>query len=222
MRGNALSPRPNPRYNIPMTHPPPHIYDGHRWRGLRVGLLGGSFNPPHSGHVHISQFALRMLGLDAVWWLVTPQNPLKAVEGMKPYAERLTASRRLLRHQPRILTSDLERQTGTNRTYDTILRLRTAFPATEFVLITGLDNALTFHKWYRWRDILGHVATAHIARPPALSLVRDCPLLRLTGQNHHILSRGQMPLLAPGHSYWILQSPLRAISSTKIRNNSNL
>lgn len=200
-------------------YPPPHLLDSARWQGMRVGLLGGSFNPPHEGHMHASLTALRMLRLDFVWWLVTPQNPFKEAEGMVPYAERLALCRAYADH-PRIMVSDIESQMGTIRTFDTLRSLKTAFPDTDFVWITGMDIAHEFHLWRRWQDILKLAPTVHVARPPFLSLVQDCPL-RLTGgsQNHRVLSQAETIPLTPGHSYWILDAQLVDISSTKIRNN---
>src|SRR5688572_19519709 len=100
----------------------PHLHDGPRWKGLRVGLLGGSFNPPHEGHVHISLAALKGLELDAVWWLVTPQNPVKAEQPL-PLEERVRLSRELVRH-PKILVSDIEKDLDTQLTYHTIRKLK--------------------------------------------------------------------------------------------------
>jgi nicotinate-nucleotide adenylyltransferase len=199
-----------------MTFSPPHLLDGSRWAGLRVGLLGGSFNPPHAGHVHISLIALQTLQLDFVWWLVTPQNPLKEKNILMPYNERVTLSRHLVKH-PRILVTDLERQLGVSRTYDTLQALKQRFPRTDFVWLTGMDNALTFHKWYRWRDILDEAATAHIARPPAGSLTGACPLRQMARQVHDSSGFSRRADLSPGRSYWLLQKRMLAISSTSIR-----
>lgn len=197
---------------------PPHLLDGRRWRDMRVGLLGGSFNPAHEGHLNISLKVLRSLKLDCIWWLVTPQNPLKDQKILKPYEERLAGANSFVTH-PRIIVSDLERQLGTNRTFDTLQGLTTNFPTTRFVWITGLDNALTFHRWYRWRQILDLVATAHIARPPASSLPGNCPLRMLETQHHIQVERPFLACLRPGYSYWLLQNKMIATSSTKLREN---
>ena len=201
---------------------PPHLHDAQRWRGLRIGLMGGSFNPPHQGHVHIAQLAARALRLDAVWWLVTPHNPLKAAGDLMDYETRLRLCRDITRTMPEMVISDLEARMGTNKTADTIRALRRHYPATSFVMITGMDNAQTLHLWHDWRDILARVATAHIARPPAWTLVRDCPLRRVATQNHVFVARGMAYPLRPHTSFWLLQSPLRDISSTKIRNLNKL
>jgi nicotinate-nucleotide adenylyltransferase len=199
------------------TFSPPHLLDGARWAGMRVGLLGGSFNPPHEGHLHISLTALRMLELDFIWWLVTPHNPLKDPAELLPYDERVTLCRDMAQ-PPQIIVTDIEAMTGTNRSYDTLALIRAAFPRTDFVWVTGMDIAHQFHLWHRWRDILGLTATAHIARPPFQSLIQDCPLRRLDhGHTHRVISHAEKADLAPHTSYWILDSRMVDISSTGIR-----
>src|SRR5690606_8233439 len=96
------------------------------------------------------------------------------------------------------------------------------YPATDFVFVTGMDNALSMHRWYRWRGILDTVATAHIARPPAWTMVENCPLRLLEKQNHVVIARGGAYPLKARTSFWIMQTPMRDISSTKIRNFSAL
>ena len=106
--------------------------------GMRVGLLGGSFNPAHEGHRHISLLALKYLQLDELWWLVSPQNPLKPTKDMAPFAERLASARIMARH-PRIRVTDMEAQLHTRYTADTLHSLRLRFPHTRFVWIMGAD-----------------------------------------------------------------------------------
>ncbi len=151
-----------------------------RWRGQRVGLLGGSFNPAHAGHVHISVQALARLQLDAVWWLVSPQNPLKARAGMAPIDARLAAARAAERH-PRIVPTTIETDLQTAYTADTLQALKRLHPHTQFIWLMGEDNLLRFHLWDRWTDILRMVPIAVFARPgyhvlrwtaPALSRLR--------------------------------------------------
>jgi nicotinate-nucleotide adenylyltransferase len=133
-------------------------------RPRRVGLFGGSFNPAHGGHLHISLLALRLLDLDEVWWLVSPQNPLKPVRGMASLAARLDGAARLARH-PRIHVTDLEARLGTRYTADTIRQLRRRFPATRFVWLMGADNLRQISRWARWEDIFRSVPIAVFARP---------------------------------------------------------
>ncbi len=211
---------PPPCYaGFAMIFSPPHMEDGARWAGMRVGLLGGSFNPPHKGHVHASLIAMKALQLDAVWWLVSPQNPLKKRAELS-FDERFALCRQLV-EDPRIIVTELERGFGTNKTWETIRECRRHFPQAQFVWISGIDNALTMHRWHNWRYILDNVATAHIARPPAWSLIGDCPLKMLTSQRHFYLQKAQRVPLLPRHTYWILQTKLMGISSTQIRNSRN-
>ena len=132
--------------------------------GQRIGLLGGSFNPAHEGHRHISLVALRRLGLDRVWWLVSPQNPLKPSAGMAGLGQRLQRARAVARH-PRILATDIERTLGTRYTADTLKALRIRFPGVLFVWVMGADNLPGFTRWKRWTEILQTVPVAIIDRP---------------------------------------------------------
>ncbi|ARN80293.1 nicotinate-nucleotide adenylyltransferase [Methylocystis bryophila] len=132
--------------------------------GLRIGLLGGSFDPPHAGHLAISRIALRRLRLDRLWWLVTPGNPLK--EGPAALDARIDACRALAKH-PRIVVTGVEAQIRTRFTYDTLRHLRRRCPGVQFVWIMGADNLLSFHRWRHWRDIADLVPIAVIDRPGA-------------------------------------------------------
>jgi nicotinate-nucleotide adenylyltransferase len=133
--------------------------------GRRIGLLGGSFNPAHGGHLHISRLALARLGLDAVWWLVSPQNPLKPSTGMAPFAERLDRAERIAAAEPHIRVSDIESRLGTTYTADTVLALRRRFPRARFVWLMGSDNLVQFPYWQRWQAIFRAVPIAVFARP---------------------------------------------------------
>jgi nicotinate-nucleotide adenylyltransferase len=130
----------------------------------RVGLLGGSFNPAHHGHLHISLLALKRLRLDAVWWLVSPQNPLKPSADMAAYEERLIEAERLVRH-PLIRVSDIERRLGTLYTADTVAALRRRFSGTRFVWLIGADNLAQLPAWHRWQQIFHAVPIAVFDRP---------------------------------------------------------
>jgi nicotinate-nucleotide adenylyltransferase len=133
-------------------------------RPRRVGLLGGSFNPAHGGHLHISRLALQRLKLDEVWWLVSPQNPLKPAKGMAPFAERLASAMATIR-DPRIKATGIETRLDTRYTADTIDALRRRFPRTRFVWIMGADNLIQIRRWERWRHIFRAVPIAIFARP---------------------------------------------------------
>jgi len=131
----------------------------------RVGLLGGSFNPAHPGHVHVSRVALVRLGLDEIWWLVSPQNPLKSRTGMAPFAERLAAARALAGGR-RIRATGIEVRLGTRYTVDTVAALQRRCPGVRFVWLIGADNLLELPRWHRWADLFGRVPIAVFARRP--------------------------------------------------------
>lgn len=130
----------------------------------RVGLLGGSFNPAHGGHRRISLFARAALGLDEVWWLVTPGNPLKPIEGMASLGARFAAANREATGAP-IRVTAIERELGTRYTIDTLRALQRRFPKSEFVWLMGADNLAQFHRWRDWRGIARAMPIAVIARP---------------------------------------------------------
>ena len=131
----------------------------------RIGLLGGSFNPAHRGHRHISLEAMRVLGLDEVWWLVSPGNPLKeGAPDMAPFEARLASARRLAR-RARIRASDFEREAGTRYTIDTVRALKRRFPEHRFIWLLGGDTLPNFHKWREWRGLAAEVPIAVIRRP---------------------------------------------------------
>ena len=120
---------------------------------LKIGLLGGSFNPAHEGHRHISLLALKQLRLDQVWWLVSPQNPLKPTVGMAPFGDRMAGAKAMARH-PRIRVSDLERRMNTRFTVDTLAALRRRCPEHAFVWLMGADNLMQLPRWHRWCEIV--------------------------------------------------------------------
>ena len=133
-------------------------------RGMRIGLLGGSFNPAHDGHRHISLVALRRLRLHCVWWLVSPQNPLKDKNQYADYDERLTHAREIARH-PRIVVSDFEHRHNTQFTFETISLIKARRPSAHFVWLMGADNLATFNQWENWRRIAQQIPIAAFARP---------------------------------------------------------
>ncbi|HUI94805.1 MAG TPA: nicotinate-nucleotide adenylyltransferase [Xanthobacteraceae bacterium] len=136
---------------------PPHA------AGMRIGLFGGTFDPPHRAHVAASMLALKRLKLDRVWWLVTPGNPLKDTDGLAPLAERIVAARALT-HDPRIDVTGFEADLGVRYSYDTVAYLRARCPEVRFVWIMGADNLRSFHRWQKWRGIADLVPIAVIDR----------------------------------------------------------
>ena len=143
-------------------------------RARKIGLLGGSFNPAHRGHLHISQLALKHLDLDEVWWLVSPQNPLKPVDGMAPLDERLAQATAVAQHS-HIRVTDIEASLGSRYTADTLVALKKRFPATRFIWLMGADNLKQIGRWERWTRIFQLAPIAVFARPayslPALGSV---------------------------------------------------
>jgi len=130
---------------------------------MRIGLFGGTFDPPHAAHRAACLLALRRLGLDRVWWLVTPGNPLKNTRGLAPLAQRLAAAQALA-HHPLIDVTDLEAELGTTYTYETVSYLVRRCAGVHFVWIMGADNLRSFHRWQRWRAIAELVPIAVVDR----------------------------------------------------------
>lgn len=155
--------------------------------GMTVGLMGGSFNPAHDGHLHVARMCLKALALDRIWWLVSPQNPLKSAAEMAPLATRLASARTLASASgdPRIIATDIETRLHTRYTIDTIKALQRAHSGVHFVWLMGADNMLQFPRWANWRDIADRVPIAVYPRPgftlkarlsPAASLLKPVTL----------------------------------------------
>ncbi|WP_304074030.1 nicotinate-nucleotide adenylyltransferase [Maricaulis maris] len=132
-------------------------------RGMCVGLFGGSFDPPHEGHLHVARTALRRLGLDQVWWLVSPQNPLKGAPA-DDFTRRYAAVSKLAR-QPGMRVSDIETRLGSTRTIDLLNHLKHSHPGVRFIWIMGADNLAGIHRWAQWTQIFQACPVAVIARP---------------------------------------------------------
>ena len=150
--------------NITMSSHPSSLIPHPRKR--LVGLLGGSFNPAHAGHVHISLEARKRLGLDEVWWLVSPQNPLKPARGMAAFAERLTGAQRITKPHPFIRVSDIESRMGTRYTIETLHMLKQRFPGVQFVWLMGADNLASIHHWEQWEQIFAQMPLLVLDRAP--------------------------------------------------------
>ncbi|MEQ1889852.1 MAG: nicotinate-nucleotide adenylyltransferase [Alphaproteobacteria bacterium] len=132
--------------------------------GMRVGLLGGSFNPAHAGHRHISLIALKRLQLDRVWWLVSSQNPLKPVRGMASLPDRVKSANAIAGH-PRIVVSTIEKRLRTAYTRDTLAALRQRWPGVHFVWLMGADNLAQLPRWRNWNQIMRLMPVAVLDRP---------------------------------------------------------
>jgi nicotinate-nucleotide adenylyltransferase len=184
---------------------------------MRIGLLGGSFNPPHQAHRAISLFALKRLQLDRVWWLVTPGNPLKDNGGLHALAERAAAAQKMAA-DPRIEISCLEAVIGTRYTADTINYLRRRASRLRFVWIMGADNLAQFHRWQDWRRIAGQVPIAVIDRPPQSFRALASPAAKALAR--YRLPETRAALLADQRApAWVFLTGMKLnLSSTGLRN----
>jgi nicotinate-nucleotide adenylyltransferase len=185
-------------------------------RGQSVGLLGGSFDPPHEGHVRITETAIARLGLDWAWWVVSPGNPLKA-EGPAPLPRRIAAARAILRGHPRIRVTDVEARFGTRYTAETLARLRRLHPGVRFVWLMGSDNLAQLHRWRDWRRIIESVPVAVMARPGKRLGARFAPAARAyrPAQLNESEARGLARREPP--AWVVLNLPLMPHSSSAIR-----
>lgn len=194
----------------------PSQAQAHANAGQRIGLLGGSFNPAHDAHRHISLIALRRLRLDEVWWLVSPQNPLKTSEGMAPLERRVERARETAKH-PRIYVSPIELALGTRFTIDTITALRTTFAQARFVWLMGGDSLVSFHLWRRWKDVAKAMPIGVIGRPHFTMRALCSPAARhLSGVrvlDPADLAQGKPPAWA------FVQEHLDPASATQLRNS---
>lgn len=195
----------------------PTPYTGHRYRGLRIGILGGSFNPAHEGHLHISLIALRRLGLDQIWWLVTPQNPLKTRDEMAPLKARQGSARAQARH-PRIVATQLEDRLGTRFTADSLAAVRRRFRGAQLVWLMGADNLVQIPAWDRWEEIFERGAVVALARPPYSPSMLSGQAARRFARNRVASPQAMRARVSAGRAGWcFLHIPLRAISATALR-----
>jgi len=185
-------------------------------KGQRIGLFGGSFNPAHYGHYRVALFALKRLELDWVWWLVSPQNPLKDPAETGEYAGRLSGRRTLARH-PRFAVTDIERQIGSRTTAETLPAPRPVLRHGHFVWIMWADSFANLHRWHDWLDVIETLPLAVLARP-------GYSLRALGGPAATRFSEAQLPAeLAPRlvtmrpPAWCFIPMPLRPESSTAIR-----
>jgi nicotinate-nucleotide adenylyltransferase len=183
---------------------------------MRIGLLGGSFNPPHDAHRAISLFAIKRLKLDRVWWLVTPGNPLKDTRDLAPLESRIARAREIARH-PRIVVTGLEAGIGVRFTYDTIRYLVSRCPGARFVWIMGADNLRSFHRWQNWRDIAALVPIAVVDRlGPSLYALGSTAAQALG--RHRIPERNAARLADRAPPAWVFLHGLKSpLSSTALR-----
>ncbi len=188
---------------------------------MRIGLFGGSFNPPHQGHRLVSRQALKRLGLDAIWWLVTPGNPLKNQSQLKPLSERIDAARTLVDH-PGVRITGFEAEHGFRYTFDTLAFLKSSLPDRKFVWIMGADNLVGFHNWERWQDIARMMPMAIYVRPgdarqaPFSRAATTLSKYRVDESDAHQLANLQAPA-------WVyLHGIMSELSSTQLRSRSKI
>jgi nicotinate-nucleotide adenylyltransferase len=179
--------------------------------------LGGSFNPAHGGHLHLSLLALHRLELNAVWWLVSPQNPLKPAAGMMPFARRLEQARNVAAPHRAIVVSDLESRLKSRYTADTLAALRRRFPRLRFVWLMGSDNLLQLRRWERWAEIFRTVPIAVFDRASySLRALAELPARRFAGRRLPLAAARRLAETPP--PAWIFfHSPLHPASATRIR-----
>ncbi len=182
---------------------------------MRIGLLGGSFDPAHDGHALITRQALTRFGLDEVWWLVSPGNPLKS-RGPAPMADRIARARQVMDH-PRVRVTDIEARLGTRYTLETLTALKAAYPGVRFVWLMGADNLATFHRWENWREIMEMVPVGVMARPGQRISARMSPAARMFRRDK-LRSREAMLITDMEAPAWVfINVPMNDISSSRIR-----
>ena len=184
--------------------------------GMTIGLFGGSFNPPHAGHLHVAEVAMRRLQLDRMWIMVTPGNPLKELAGLPGLATRIAATRAMI-SDPRIVVSGFESTLGSSYSWMTVRRLVRSYPQVRFVWVMGADNLAGFHRWQNWRRIAAALPLVVVDRPGAGVAALSSPAA--TTLRRWRLPEAMAPVLphlaAPA---WIfVHAPLNGLSSTRLR-----
>jgi nicotinate-nucleotide adenylyltransferase len=180
-----------------------------------IGLLGGSFDPAHRGHAHITREAVKRFGLDRVWWLVSPGNPLKA-RGPAPLDKRMARARAVMQH-PRVEITDIEAQLGTRYTAQTLARMQQLYPQVRFVWLMGADNLAQLHLWQDWQQIMGSVPVGVLARPGqriSARMSRAAALYaryRIAGRHSQLLRHARAP------AWCFVNVPMVDVSSTALR-----
>ncbi|MEC9342458.1 MAG: nicotinate-nucleotide adenylyltransferase [Pseudomonadota bacterium] len=184
--------------------------------GQSVGLFGGSFNPPHAGHVHVSELVFARARLDRIWWLVTPGNPLKDHGELAPLGDRIAACREIARH-PRIDITAFEARHFVRYTADTLALLKRRRPRLNFVWIMGADNLASFHRWQNWRDIADMMPIIVVDRPGSTFSMRSAPAaIALSRYRVDEDDAALLPRLSPP-AWTFLHGPRSPLSSTAIR-----
>ncbi|WP_425349887.1 nicotinate-nucleotide adenylyltransferase [Mangrovicella endophytica] len=188
----------------------------HTEAGMRVGLFGGSFNPPHAGHLLVAETAIRRLRLDRLWWMVTPGNPLKDHGALKPLGERLAASRRLVGNR-RIDVTAFEAAHRIRYTAETLALVLRRRPEVDFVWIMGADSLASFHRWRDWRWIVEHMPVAVVDRPGSTLALLSSPTAVTFGRSRVAEAAAASLPRRPAPAWVFLHGPRSMLSSTRLR-----
>ena len=189
--------------------------------GLTVGLLGGSFNPAHGGHVEMSAAARRALGLSRVWWLVSPQNPLKVAEGYQPFDHRVRHARALTKGTRWLTVTDLEASLPSRFTADTLAHLKERFPKTRFVWLMGADNLAGFHHWDRWEEIAKAMPICVVSRPGYDMAALKSVAARRLASSRVALTKAPSLAKATAPAWLFLPTVHNPLSATALRAESD-
>ncbi|QCO56621.1 nicotinate-nucleotide adenylyltransferase (plasmid) [Pseudorhodobacter turbinis] len=184
-------------------------------KGMVIGILGGSFDPAHAGHAHLAREAIKRFGLDRVWCLVSPGNPLKARQPA-PLADRMARARKVL-HDPRVIVTDVEAHLGTRYTAQTLEALIALYPGVRFVWLMGADNLIQFDQWDRWRDIIAMVPIGVLARPGSRGPARRAKAAQVFWHSRLPDSAARLLPYAPLPRWSFVNMPMIDMSSTAIR-----
>tara|TARA_B100001057_G_scaffold167755_1_gene168509 strand:- start:83 stop:718 length:636 start_codon:yes stop_codon:yes gene_type:complete len=189
---------------------------------LKIGLVGGSFNPAHCGHIHVALEARQQLGLDQIWWLVSPQNPLKSSLGMAPHGKRLADARKIANPYPFLRVIEPESGLPSNYTYNTLKYIKKTMPLSRLIWVMGADNLDQFARWYRYRDMTRLLPIAVVNRPSysfkAIATGRQLlgRQTKVTKMRYAIVTRAvNLP------SWCFIAGQLNAASATEIRRVHN-
>jgi len=192
----------------------------HSERGMVVGLFGGSFNPPHQGHALVAEIAIRRLGLDQLWWMVTPGNPLKSRNHLAPLAERIALSERIAT-DPHIKVTAFEQSFEVTYTANTLARVKARNPHVHFIWIMGADSLESFHLWQKWQEIARTFPIAVIDRPGSTlsylssKMAKTFAFARIDEDDARILWK------KPAPAWTFIHGPRSGLSSTAIRNGTS-
>ena len=183
--------------------------------GLTIGLLGGSFDPPHEGHTHISKTAIKIFNLSKLWWLVSPGNPIKD-KMPSNINHRVQAAKKIMEH-PSVIITDIEKKLQTKFTFQSLIKIKKLYPGTRFVWIMGADNLINFHHWENWDWIMKNIPIGVMARPR--EQIKAGLSTAATRFKKYRLPKEKSLLLPhlPPPVWTLVTGSMKNISSTKLR-----